>query len=68
MCKRKDSNILGTCRTELSFILCGQIIKNKVIQFRSEPKGLAEGVLKKTCLSVTEIVMLREGADKYYTQ
>ena len=33
-------------------------VKNKVTQVRSEPKCLAEGVLKKICLSVTEIVML----------
>jgi len=35
MCKRKDSNILGTCRAELTSIMCRHRIKNKVIQVRS---------------------------------
>jgi len=58
MCKRKDSNILGTCRAELTLIMCGHRIENKVTQLSSELKCLAEGVLKKTCLSMTEIVVL----------
>ena len=58
MCKRNDSNILGTCRAELTLIMCGHRIKNKVTQVRSEPKCLAEGLLKKTCRTVTEIIFI----------
>ena len=42
VCKRKDSNILGTCRAKLTLIMCGQWIENKVTQVRYEPKCLAE--------------------------
>jgi len=58
VCKRNDSNILGTCRADLTLIMCGHRIENKVTQVSSEPKCLAEGVLKKTYLSMNEIVML----------